>query len=61
MSVETEMETQPSTNPADQSESAAETAAPPPQRRRRARPLLIGGIAFVLLAVGLGTGRRVFR
>jgi membrane fusion protein (multidrug efflux system) len=54
MSVETEMETQPSTNPADQSESAAETAAPPPQRRRRARPLLIGGIAFVLLAVGVG-------
>jgi membrane fusion protein, multidrug efflux system len=53
MSVETEMETQPSTNPTDQSESAAETVTPSYQRKRRVKPFLIGGIAFLLLAVGI--------
>jgi membrane fusion protein, multidrug efflux system len=54
MSVETELETQPSTNSTDRSESAAETITPPSQRQRRVNPFLIGGIVFILLAVGIG-------
>src|SRR3984957_13746232 len=54
MSVETELETQPSTNSTDRSESAAETITPPSQRQRRVNPFLIGGIVFILLAIGIG-------
>jgi membrane fusion protein, multidrug efflux system len=54
MSVETELETQPSPNSTDRSESAAETITPPSQRQRRVNPFLIGGIVFILLAAGIG-------
>jgi membrane fusion protein (multidrug efflux system) len=54
MSVETELETQPSTNSTNRSESAAETITPPSQRQRRVNPFLIGGIVFILLAAGIG-------
>lgn len=54
MSVDTEMETQPSTNPTEQSESATEAAAPSSRKPRRGNPFLIGGILFVLLALGIG-------
>ncbi len=56
MSVETETETEtpPTQSATDQPDSASATDGQAPAKRRRANPVVIGAIVFVLLAIGIG-------